>query len=288
MRALVAILSACVWLQAQDFADHEVLKAAEDNTFAEGPAWSPEGYLVFSDVPSNRIWKLDTGEEPEILRGDSEGASGNAFDARGRLYTCESRGRRLVRQNASGRVEVVADEWEGKRLNGPNDVVVRRDGHIYFTDPAFGSASDTRELDFNGVFHVTGRGQMELVGRYEGRPNGIALSPDGRTLYVAISDDRQVRAYDLDGEGKASGERLLVDGIDGPPDGMTVDEKGNLYVAANDLAVYTAEGELLGTVKMPEKPSNCAFGGPDFETLYVTARTTVYAIRLGVKGVVQR
>jgi len=165
--------------------------------------------------------------------------------------------------------------------------VVRKDGQVFFTDPAFGSQEDTRDLDFFGVYHVSPRGEVELIAKPKGRPNGIALSPNGRILYVSNSDERNIRAYDLDPKGVASNERVLVSGIDGIPDGLRTDEKGNLYLAANEIEVYTPEGKPLGSIALGETPSNCAFGDEDLQGLYVTARTSVYRIRLDVKGSVQ-
>jgi len=186
-----------------------------------------------------------------------------------------------------GKMEVLAEKWEGKRLNAPNDIVVRKDGHVYFTDPAFGEQADTRELDFYGVYHITPKGVMNLIAKPAGRPNGIAFSPNGRILYVANSDDRNVRAYDVDKDGAVSNERVLVSNIEGVPDGMRIDEKGNLYVTAKGISVYTPQGKLLHAIELSETPANCAFGDADFQTLYITARTSIYRIRLDVKGSVQ-
>ena len=185
---------------------------------------------------------------PEVASGQrargsarrATGPAGNAFDSQGRLYTCETRARRVVRAERNGRIEVLAERWEGKRLNAPNDLAVSRGGHVYFTDPAFGEASDYRELDFYGVYHIPPKGPMKLVARPAGRPNGIAFSPNGRVLYVGNADEHDIRAYDVDRDGDTSGERVLVAGIAGVPAGMAVDEKGNLYVAAGGIAVYTA------------------------------------------------
>lgn len=287
MRLTAIVLLAAPALSAQIYTDLRVERVAAGYRFTEGPVWSREGYLLFSDIPQNLIVKWTPGQGTADFRAQSGGANGNAFDAQGRLYTCEGRNRRVVRTGRKGGLEVLAERFQGKRLNAPNDIVVRRDGHVYFTDPAFGSQADTRELDFYGVYHIGPKGGLELIARPEGRPNGIALSPDGKILYVANSDERNVRAYDLDRQGRASNERVLVSGIEGVPDGLTVDEKGNLYVAARAIAVYTPEGKLLTSIEMPETPSNCAFGDPDFGALYVTARTSVYRIRLDVKGAVQ-
>ncbi|HTM52297.1 MAG TPA: SMP-30/gluconolactonase/LRE family protein [Bryobacteraceae bacterium] len=283
--------AALVWLAVsafgQDFSKISIDKVDAGFRFTEGPVWSREGFLLFSDVPNNQIRKLTPGERSVVFRDNSNGANGSTYDAQGRLYTCESKTRRVVRMDKKGKMEVLAERWDGKRLNAPNDIVVRKDGHIYFTDPAFGEQADTRELDFYGVYHITPKGVLSLLAKPAGRPNGIALSPNGRILYVANSDDRNVRAYDVDREGNASNERVLVAQIEGVPDGMRVDEKGNLYVTAKGVAVFTPEGKLLHVIELSETPANCAFGDPDFQTLYITARTSLYRVRLGVKGSVQ-
>ena len=284
MRLLIAVVCACVGIHAQNFDEYQVFRAAAGYTFTEGLVWTPDAYLMFSDVPANRIWKLAPGEKPTLFRDDSGGAAGNDFDAKGLLYTCESRARRVTRTDKRGRVEVLADSWEGKKLNAPNGIVVRKDGHVYFTDPAFGAASDTRELDFYGVYHISPKGELELAARWQTRPNGVGLSPDGKLLYVTNSDERTVVVFDLDRAGKASGERVLIRGITGPPDGLTVDEKGNLYIAATEVEAYSAAGEHLHTIEVTDKPSDCAFGDPDHGTLYMSAHSVVYAVRLGVKG----
>jgi gluconolactonase len=282
---LLSLLTASA--TAQEFTDLRVDKVAVGLTFAEGPAWSRDGYLILSDIPNNKLLQIKPGDPPSIFRENSNGANGNTFDAQGRIYTCESHSRRVTRADKKGKIEVLAERFQGKRFNAPNDIVVRRDGHIYFTDPAFGNQQDARELDFYGVFHLSPRGELDAVAKPKGRPNGIAISPNGRILYVTNSDERNVRAYDLDKNGAASNERILVANIDGVPDGIRVDEKGNLYVAAAKLEVYTTEGQPLGSVAVPETPSNCAFGDADLGSLYITARTSLYRVRLNVKGSVQ-
>ncbi len=290
MKTLAAMLwLTCGLATAQDFVNLEVAKLVSGFQFTEGPAWSFDGYLLFSDIPASKILKFtpDGGSTAATFREKSNGANGNVFDSRGRLYSCESDTRRVVRADHSGKIEVMADKFEGKRLNAPNDIVVRKDGHLWFTDPAFGSSDKTRELDFFGVYHLPPKGPLEAIARPKGRPNGIALSPDGRILYVDNSDEKNVRAYDIDKSGHATNERIVVSGIDGVPDGMKVDEKGNLYVTANGVAVYSPAGKLLGTIPIPETPANCAFGGDDLDLLFITARTSVYRVQLNVKGAVQ-
>jgi gluconolactonase len=272
---------------AQDLSRIEIVKVAAGYTFTEGPEWSREGFLLFSDVPSDRILRFTPGKGTDVYRDNSGGANGNAFDAKGRLYTCENRSRRLTRTDRKGRVEVLLEKWEGKRLNAPNDVIIRRDGHLYFTDPAFGAQEDGRELDFYGVYHLSPKGEAELIARPKGRPNGVALSPGGNLLYVANTDERRLYAYDLDRQGRASNERVVIENTDGPPDGLAVDEKGNLYVTANGLSIYSPDGKLIHRAELAERPTNCAFGGGDLQTLFITAQTSVYAIRLDVKGVLE-
>jgi gluconolactonase len=273
---------------AQDFSHIEVQRVVNGLHFAEGPVWSNEGFLLFSDAVVDKLHKLTPGAADSVFTERAGGVLGNAYDAEGRLYTCEFRERRVTRTLKNGKIEVLAARFEGKRFNAPNDIVVRRDGHVFFTDPAFGAQQDTRELDFYGVYHVTPKGELELAAKWKTRPNGIALSPNGRTLYVSDSDDRSVRAYDLDGKGITSKERVVVDKISGVPDGLRTDEKGNLYVAANQVYVYSlannGPARLLGEIPVSETPSNIAFGDPDMQTLYITARTSVYRVRLGVKG----
>jgi len=254
--------------------------------FADGPVWSLEDFLLFSDTVTDKQHKFTPGKGVSDIGSHAGGTAGNAYDDKGNLYTCEFRERRVTRTAKNGKVDVIAARFEGKRLNAPNDVVVRRDGNVYFTDPAFGNQEDTRELDFYGVFRVTSRGQIEAIAKWKTRPNGVALSPNGRTLYVSDSDGQSIHAFDLDRAGVASNDRVVVSKIPGVPAGLRTDEMGNIYVAAKNVLVYSPQGELLQTISMGETPSNLAFGDPDFSTLYVTARTSVYRIRLGVKGAV--
>ncbi|MGA3189107.1 MAG: SMP-30/gluconolactonase/LRE family protein [Bryobacteraceae bacterium] len=265
----------------------KIEKIASGFQFTEGPAWSRDGFLLFSDCISNQLQKFIPGSGGSVYAEIPGGPNGNTFDLQGRLYTCEFHSRRVTRTSKKGVVEVLAAKFEGKRLNAPNDIVVRRDGHIYFTDPAFGDQQDHRELDFFGVFHITPKGDLEAIAKWKTRPNGITLSPNGKVLYVADSDARLVRAYDLDKSGAASHERVAVANIEGVPDGIRTDEKGNLYVAAKFVYVYSEEAKLLGSIELSQTPSNLTFGDGDLESLYITARTFVYRVRLGVKGALQ-
>src|SRR6185312_3802814 len=268
---------------AQDFSDYKISKVATGYLYVDGPAWSPNGFLVFSDAASNRDWQITPGVKAAVLRENSNGADGNAFDPKGRRYACETHARRVVRIK-KGEDEVLADRWDGKRLNAPNDIAVRKDDQVYFTDPAFGDQRYTRELDFYGVYHLSPKKGLAVIAKPKGRPNGITLSPDGKILYVTNSDEKNVRAYDLAKDGEASNERVLISDIPGVPGGIRCDENGNLYVAAARIFIYSPDGRALGSIEVSERPSNLAFGDPDGKTLYVTARTSVYRVRLDVKG----
>jgi len=285
-RLFLSFLLASLSTFTQVPADLKIEKIAAGMAFTEGPVWSRDGFLLFSDVPNNRIMKFVPGVGVSLYRDQSNGANGNTFDDKGRLYTCESRTHRVIRTDKKGKVEVLAESYQGKRLNAPNDITVSKSGHVYFTDPAFGAQAEKRELDFYGIYQITPKGELVLLTKHEGRPNGIALSPNGKILYVANSDEKNLRAYDVAKDGSVVNGRILISGVDGPPDGIRVDEKGNLYVTANGLAIYSPEGKLIQTIQIPEIPRNCAFGDPDFQTLYITAMTSVYRVRLDFKGAV--
>ena len=272
-------------LLAQDFSDIKLELTAKGYMYLQGPAWSAEGnYLLFSDIPSDRLLKWTPGHEPEVFRADAHGPSGNAFDSHGRLYTCETRSRRVTRTAKNGQIETIAAEWDGKKLNAPSGIAISKSDHVYFTDPAFGGQQDLRELDFYGVYHVPPKGPMKLAAKWTTRPNGIALSPNGRILYVSAPDEHLIRAYDIDREGDVSNERVFASKIDGVPGGLHVDEKGDLYVAANGILVFHQDGKYSAAISMHERPSNCAFGYPDAMTLFVTAQGNLYRAKLDVKG----
>lgn len=281
-RALLFLPVLCL---AQELDEYKIDSVTSSHKFLEGPVWSAhDGVLLFSDIPAKLIHKLDP-KGLSVFRQDSGGANGNALDDKGRLYTCEGHSRRVTRTDKKGSVEVIADQFEGKKFNGPNDIAVTKNDHVYFTDPAFGAAADIRELPFYGVFHVSPKGQVSAVLKLKTRPNGIAASPDGATLYVTNSDERNVRAYDIAKDGSLQNERVYVARTEGVPAGIEVDEKGNVYVAAADIEVFNSKGGKIGVIDLAEKPSNLTFGDGDLKSLYVTARSTLYRVRLEAKGV---
>ncbi|MCU1234372.1 MAG: gluconolactonase [Candidatus Solibacter sp.] len=280
---LIALPALALLALAQEPTELKFERLAQGYRFTEGPAWSKEGYLVFSDTPSDRILKWIPGSEITVYRTEAHGPSGNAFDAQGRLHTCETRTRRVTRTDKTGKIEVLADKWEGKRLNAPCGIVISKTGHVYFTDPAFGEQSDRRELDFHGVYHIPPKGPMTLVAKSAGRPRGIALSPNGRTLYVSNVDDHNIRAYDLDHNGEASNERELIAKIPGAAAGIAVDEKGDLWVAAKGLSVYTPQGKRVQVIELSDTLAGCTFGDFDMKTLFLAARGLVFRARPDVK-----
>jgi gluconolactonase len=280
--------AACSFSFAQSFSDVTVETLVRDARYAEGPVWSPEGFLLFSDTVTDQIKKWTPGKGLSDYATRPGGAVGNAYDEEGRLYTCEFHERRVTRTAKNGKTDVIAARFEGKRLNAPSGIVVRRDGNVYFTDPAFGNQQDTRELDFYGVYRIKTNGELEAIARWKTRPNGITLSPNGRLLYVADSDARLIRVYDLAGNGSASNERVFVDKIAGVPGGLRTDDKGNVYAAAKAVLIYSPKGDKLKEINLGETPSNLAFGDKDFSSLYITARSALYRVRAsGMKGAPQ-
>jgi gluconolactonase len=271
----------------QDAPNIEIEKVAGGLQFVDGLAWSRSGYLVVADVRQNRLFRIDQTPRPKPLKENDGGVSGVAYDLQGRLYLCESVARRVSRMNSQGVVEEIAANFQGKKFNAPNDIVVRRDYHVFFTDPAFGSAADHRELDFYGIYHVSPKGDIDVVAKWQTRPNGIALSLDGKLLYVADSDRHAVVAFDVGRNGETSNQRDVITKISGVPGGIKTDVEGRIYVAARGVSVYTAAGKLERTLLEIENVSNCAFGEADFEYIFMSARGNIFRAHTGVKGALQ-
>jgi gluconolactonase len=255
----------------------------------EGPQWMPDdGVLLFSDVAGNTIYQVAADDEITVFRMPSDYSNGLAVDPQGRLIAAESDTRRVTRTERNGTVTAIAERFEGARLNQPNDIAVRSDGTIYFTDPVFGDAAALVELDFRGVFRIAPNGSLTLERRGDTSeaPNGVALSPDERQLYVTDYFANLVRVFDIDTDGSLSKARKLVT-VSGP-DGMAVDQAGNLFVASYNgggIEVFAPDGEHWGTIEVPGSPTNCAFGGTDGRTLYVTAGAGLYRVTLAHPGI---
>ncbi len=261
--------------------------------FTEGPVWCGD-YLLFSDIPQNRIVRLrmlSEGPEVTTFRSPSGNSNGLTLDKSRRLIACEHSTRRLTRTEIDGSITVLAERYQGKRLNSPNDVVVRSDGSIYFTDPPYGLARLTawKELPFNGVFRLAPDGELVLLVDDFDSPNGLAFSPDETILYVNDTMRGQIRAFDINSDGNLSNGRVLIE-MRGPepgaPDGMKVDQKGNIYCTGpGGFWIIEPGGKCLARVMPPELPANLAWGDRDWQSLYLTARTSICRLRLSVPGI---
>ncbi len=268
--------------------DQVITTIAEGFQFTEGPVWHPDGYLLFSDIPADTIYRYAPGSDPEPYLTPSGNSNGLTFDGQGRLVACEHGGRRVSRTGPDGSMDTVADRFDGKRLNSPNDIVVHSSGAIFFTDPPYGIDPDPGEQGFNGVFRLDTDGSLELLNRDMDRPNGLALALDESILYVDDSRNRHVLAYPLNADLGVGEPSVILDmnvEAQGGPDGMKLDSEGNLYVTGpGGLWVATPEGQHLGTIEFPQLPANLCFGGPDYRTIFVTARTGLYSIEVSVAG----
>ena len=272
--------------------DAQVEQIASGFQFVEGPVWHPDGYLLFSDIPANVIYKWTPGaSEAEVYRQPSNHSNGLTLDGENRLVAAEH-DRRVSRAEADGTVVPIAERYQGKRLNSPNDIVVKSDGSIYFTDPPYGLPKQTegKELAYNGVFRWAPDGTLTLLDDSFVRPNGLAFSPDEKTLYVDDSAEVHIRAFEVLPDGTLANGRTFADlsdpGQDGVPDGMKVDVRGNVFCTGpGGIWVLSPEGETLGRIEAPEVPANLAWGDADGKTLYITARTGLYRMRTKTGGV---
>jgi len=273
-----------------------LVRVATGFRFTEGPVWdSKEKYLLFSDIPASTIFKVSTDGHVSIFRKPSGHSNGLTFDQAGRLIACEHGNRRVTRTEPSGVVTVLADTFRGKQLNSPNDVIVKSDGTIYFTDPFYkkvdGIKPHQQEQTIQGVYKISPHShEIVVVASDFEKPNGLAFSPDEKTLYIDDSSTRRhIRVFDVLPNGNVANGRVFHDMDNeekGNPDGMKVDREGNLYCTGpGGVWVLNSQGQHLGTIVIPEKPANCAWGDSDFRTLYITAKTSVYAIRVNIPGV---
>ncbi len=281
--------------------DVKVERLAADFVFTEGPAWHPrEGHLTFSDIKGNRMhrWtpKARGGGEVSVFREPSNMGNGSTYDGEGRLLTCEHATSRVVRAEGGGEPVVLATHYEGKELNSPNDIVVRGDGGIYFTDPTSGRSAEygvlrEPEFDFQWVFRLEPElgGRLTLLADDFQRPNGLCFSLDGKRLYVNDTMRRHIRAFDL-GEGGAviGGEEWaeVTGELDGVPDGMKMDSAGSLFCTGpGGIHVFAPDAACLGVILVPEPPANFTWGGEDMRSLFIIARTSLYHARVNAPGV---
>ena len=273
-------------------ADQELEELGSGYTAAEGPVWYPEGYLVFSEIFGDRRWKWAPGEGTTVVQEPTNRGNGLTRDLQGRLIICEAGARRMTRVEPDGSMTVVANRYQGTRLNHPNDVVVKSDGSIYFTDPR-GPDMDL-DLDFSGVYRVSpDLGTLTLLVRDFLLPNGLCFSPDESILYINDTWRMHVRAFDMHPNGTlalASDRVFLKMGGDRPgtPDGMKVDVEGNLYCTGpGGVWVLGPSGKHLGTILTddPRQTTNCAWGGDDWKTLYITTYDRLVRLQLKIPGV---
>ena len=270
--------------------------------WAEGPVWfGDHGCLIFSDLPNNRMLRWDemTGRVT-VFRSPSNFSNGNTRDRQGRLVTCEHRGRRVTRTEPSGEITVLADRYEGKRLNSPNDVVVRSDGTVWFTDPTYGISAEYEggkaesEIGSCNVYRLDPRdGSLRVVVDDFSRPNGLAFSPDEKRLYIADSGfwpnpeaPHHIRCFDVTDDGQLRNSRVLAEVSPGIPDGFRVDVDENIWTSAGDgVQCVNRGGELIGKIAVPEKVANVCFGGPARDRLFICGHTSLYAIHVNTRGV---
>lgn len=265
-------------------------KLAGDFQFIEGPIWHPDGFLLFSDIPANIIYKFASNQQVEIFRRPSGKANGNTLDKENRLITAEHENRRVSRTEKDGKVITLADRYEGKRLNSPNDLAVKSDGSIYFTDPRYGIAKEQEELGFYGVYRLAPDGKLTLLVKDLVMPNGLAFSPDEQKLYVNNSEAGYIAVFDVNSDGTVSNSRVFAElkdsGKSGVPDGLKVDLEGNVYsTGPGGVWILSPEGQLLGRISVPETATNLAWGESDRKTLYITGSKSLYRIRLKIAGV---
>jgi len=266
-----------------------VRKLAGDMKFTEGPVWVPRdgGYLVFSDIPADELKRWSAKDGLGTFRQPSANANGNILDAAGRLISCEHSGRRVSILEADGTLRTLVDRFEGKAFNSPNDVAVASDGAVYFTDPDYGLRGRESEIGGNWVYRFDPETKtLRVLVKDFDKPNGIAFSPDGKRLYVADSGKpRHIRVFDVEPDGGLSNSRVFCTIVQGVPDGIRCDVDGRVWSSAGDgVNIFDTAGKLLGTIPVPESPANLCFGGADGKTLFITARTSLYAIEVLVKG----
>jgi len=266
-------------------------KVAGGFGFTEGPVWDESGFVYVSDETINKIYRvyLDGRKEEVIALGDPDG---NTFDRQHRLVDCASELRAVIDVTSDGKYKILADHYEGKKLNTPNDVIVGPDGALYFTDPTLDFvAGEKQELPFEGVYRLDDKGNLQLLTKDLTQPNGLAFSPDGKRLYIDDSEQRNIRVYDVVPDSSLTNGHIFAEEPggkgDGVPDGMKVDESGNIFVTGpGGIWIWDPNGHHLGTIMMPEQPANLNWGDKNYGTLYITATTSVYRLETKTRGFV--
>jgi gluconolactonase len=266
-----------------------VQKLAGGMKFLEGPVWVPSegGFLIFSDIPADEMKRWNSEQGLAVFRKPSQKVNGNTLDRQGRLVSCEEGGRRVILTEKDGTVRVLVDQFEGKKLNSPNDVVVKSDGTVWFTDPTYGIKPELKEQSGNYVYRYDPKARKLTVAVKDcDMPNGLCFSPDEKRLYVADSGKpHHIRVFSVQRGGTLKGGEVFCVIRPGGPDGIRCDQTGRLYSTAGDgVHVFASNGSFLGKILVPETPANLCFGGKDGRMLFITARTSLYAIPLSVTG----
>jgi gluconolactonase len=276
----------------------EIEQLATGFKFTEGPVWHGRGgFALFSDMPGDVMRRWAPGEGITVVRYPANKSNGNTFDPQGRLVTCEHALQRVTRTEVDGRIVPIATHYDEKRLNGPNDIVTRADGSVYFSDPPYGlhpifGAVRAKELDFHGVYRVTAPNELTLLVDDFAVPNGLCFSPDESKLYINDTERAHIRVFDVGGDGTITGGEVFgeVKGEgEGGADGMKCDGAGRVYcTGSGGIWVFAPEGEPLGIIHIPERTANFCFGDADWSSLYITASTSLYRLRWGAPGVPSR
>lgn len=291
--ALIAAIICAAPVVAQDSPvpeGAEVETLASDFGFTEGPHWHQEGFLIFSDIPESTIYQWSPADGSiDVYRRPSGRSNGITVDNDGHLILAQHDGRVSLIED-DGQETPLVTEYQGDRLNSPNDVVVKSDGTIYFTDPPYGVSDEAKELEIHGVYRLSGTGKAQLLTDQFNRPNGLTFSPDESRLYVNDSQSGEIHVFDVNPDGSLSNGELFAVPEDadaeGGPDGMKVDTDGNLYTTGpGGIWIYSPGGEVIDRIPTPESATNLAFGGPDNQTLFITGPDSVFRIELNTTGV---
>jgi gluconolactonase len=270
--------------------DASLDKVATGFGFLEGPVWDPRGFVYVSDEEKNMLLRVHPDGRVEALLsiGDPDGST---LDAKGHLVTTASVLRAIIRFEKDAHYKVLADRYDGKRFNSPNDIVLGPDGALYFTDPTLDlPKGEKQEIPFQGIYRLDKRGRVRLLTRDLAQPNGLVFSPDGKRLYIDDTSKREIRVYDVTAAGELQNGRVFgkEEGRGGVPDGMRVDTNENVYVTGpGGIWVWDKQGNHLGTIVMPESTANFNWGGAGYQTLYITARTSVYRLKTRAHGFVR-
>lgn len=293
-RNLLQMISAAVLLffitlyaQSPVPAGAELDKIATGFQFVEGPVWHPEGYLIFSDIPASTIYKWDpaTGKT-SIFYKPSGNSNGLSLDLQGNVLLCQHGNRQVARRNADGSETAMADSYDGKKLNSPNDLAVKKDGSIYFTDPPYGINSNQEELHYYGIYRRSPAGEVILLDKTLSRPNGICFSPDESKLYVNDSQALKIYVWDVQPDLTISNKQLFFSMTgSGAADGMKTDSEGRLYSSGpGGVWIFSPDKKVIDKIAVPETVTNLNWGDADYQALYITAGASVYSIRLNAVG----